>query len=364
MKRNLCTFVLAALLLPALALAQPVITSITPARTAANTGEFIYVYGSGFGSLSDMVIFPDNTSLHPDQVIPGGVRVPVPATWSGDITIQAGGTGPVSNGMAHEITWLYFGYKWAPSSVDWYMNVNGAPGCDPDSTQSALNTGFQTWACASGIALPYAGTTTIHQNANDGMNVCFWDTTISDPGTIAICNTFYSLGDLLGADISFNTKNYTFTTTNAPGSIDIQNIATHEQGHFIGPGDLYGVADGSKTMYGLTNANDRGKRTLTAEDVEGAEYLYPHSRGNTAFAYPANWSTTVCPQNSASANSSAPVTLPSILLPSFGQTFVNTALTNNGGDCMSPTGRHDLYVDGILVKTNRWRGTWSAGDPL
>ena len=70
-----------ALMMPVLALAQPVITNITPTITSANTGTTVDIYGSGFGSLSDIVYFPDYTGGHnvnPIAVISGGVRVRVP----------------------------------------------------------------------------------------------------------------------------------------------------------------------------------------------------------------------------------------------------------------------------------------------
>ena len=66
---------IALLMIPSLALAQPVINSISPTRTTANTGATVNIYGTGFGSLSDLVYFPDSTGPHvvnPVAVIAGG----------------------------------------------------------------------------------------------------------------------------------------------------------------------------------------------------------------------------------------------------------------------------------------------------
>ncbi len=57
--------------------------------------------------------------------------------------------------------------------------------------------------------------------------------------------------------------------------MDIQNIGTHEIGHFMGLSDLYSAGDSEKTMYGYGSAGETKKRTLDSDDELGLSYLYP-----------------------------------------------------------------------------------------
>src|SRR6185503_3735175 len=110
------------------------------------------------------------TSVHPFQLISGGVRVQVPQTWSGNVTIQANGTGAQSNTVFHEISFGWMGRKWPGSSLSWRLHVNGAPGRTFQETFDQLAAGYNAWMCASGVTVGYDGTTSIAQPALDGVN--------------------------------------------------------------------------------------------------------------------------------------------------------------------------------------------------
>ena len=75
-------------------------------------------------------------------------------------------------------------------------------------------------------------------------------------------------------DIVFE-DNYTWSSTGEAGKYDIQNIATHELGHTLKLGDLYGSGDTEKTMYGYAASGETKKRTLHQDDIDGICYIYP-----------------------------------------------------------------------------------------
>ncbi len=55
-------------------------------------------------------------------------------------------------------------------------------------------------------------------------------------------------------------------------SIDLENVVTHEAGHFIGLGH---VSDEAATMYASTGPGDVSRRSLEADDVAGLCDVYP-----------------------------------------------------------------------------------------
>lgn len=349
------------------ALAQPVITNVTPGITSANTGATVDIFGSGFGASDDRVYFPGtNNWVNPDSWAAGYLRCTVPATWSGNVQVQSHGTGLLSNGFNHNISFSRT-RQWSPASMTWWLNQNGAPGSTVDETLSAVAGGYDAWACASGIAANYQGTTSnTGDRRGDGINTLYWSNSgWPDPNVIAVCmSTYYpSTGNIAEFDIHFNSRDYTWSATGAAGAIDIQNTATHEQGHSIGLLDLYGTYDIPKTMYGYSGNGQVASRTLEPEDVEGAEYLYPHAgRANLVAGTPAGWSGPLVPRNGADATDTyAP--LPSSLSGN-GTTYLNAAQTNDGGDCATPYGGNAFYVDDVALWSSGWAGVWQPGVTL
>lgn len=361
-KKTTALLAVALLMSPSLALAVPVIDSISPTRTSANTGATVNIYGTGFGSLTDLVYFPDSTGPHvvnPVAVIAGGVRVRVPETWSGDVRIQAYGAGTLSNGVPLEISFNYSSTKWLTLPFTWYLNSDGAPGCALDDTRDALIRAYDTWECASGLSTTYGGTTTTATTAHDSENVRYWRNTGWSPGTIAVCTWWYYPGEIIEADVAFNSQYYTWSCSGEATDMDVQHIATHEQGHSIGLLDLYGAIDTQKTMYGVTSAGVTSARTLHTDDALGAEYMYPHTRANFTATTPTGWTYPLVPRNTNDGTSSyAP--LPSTLNGNT-NTYINAAGINNGGDCASPGGLNRIFIDDVYVWWNSWSGVWGAG---
>jgi len=51
--------------------------------------------------------------------------------------------------------------------------------------------------------------------------------------------------------------------------MDLQNIATHQLGHFFNLADIYDSTKSYLTMYGYSYEGDTAKRTLEAGDIAG-----------------------------------------------------------------------------------------------
>jgi hypothetical protein len=108
----------------------------------------------------------------------------------------------------------------------------------------------------------------------------------------AITTTTYRASDgmLLDADIEVNAApapdgyNYSAETGGPlPGTVDIQNVLTHEVGHLLGLAHNCGIAGAPPctpelalgTMYASASPGETQKRTLKADDIAGVCHIYP-----------------------------------------------------------------------------------------
>jgi hypothetical protein len=119
---------------------------------------------------------------------------------------------------------------------------NGAS--SPFAFSSASN-GHQFKAAVNGGGNPLAVTTITHSGS-----------TISDVDTV------------------FNTS-YSWSTSGSGSAYDVQNVATHELGHWLSLADLSGGGDTEKTMYYSAALGETKKRTLETDDLNGINAVYP-----------------------------------------------------------------------------------------
>ncbi|MBC8465337.1 MAG: hypothetical protein H8D63_03140 [Parcubacteria group bacterium] len=75
------------------------------------------------------------------------------------------------------------------------------------------------------------------------------------------------------ADTVLNT-NYLWSTSGVYGHMDVQNVLTHELGHWFMLYDLYYGYQSEYTMYGVIVTGETKKRTLEDDDVDSAYTMY------------------------------------------------------------------------------------------
>ena len=180
----------------------------------------------------------------------------------------------------------YFGDGHFP--VDYTIHEGGAPGISPAGTEAAIQAAMDAWTILPDVdaALNYVGTTSQSDaSALDGVNlVTFSDADFQFPAgvlAVGISTSFtsatnfmgvdYRPGQIADVDMIFN-PNQVFRAgaEGPPGGSDIQSIATHEAGHWIG---LSHSAIATSTMfYVLPSGTDAS--SLEIDDMLAAKKAY------------------------------------------------------------------------------------------
>lgn len=106
-----------------------------------------------------------------------------------------------------------------------------------------------------------------------------WEDRMNPLSAIGLTSVFHSKrsGQIVGADMELNDWRGTFGICGArcaSGITDLENVITHEAGHYYGLGHV-GDANSDATMYYQAPAGDTQKRTLAADDVAGICDTYP-----------------------------------------------------------------------------------------
>lgn len=350
------------------AVAQPSITDIVPARTPANTGATVTVFGPGIGHPADQVLFPGASPTTPLAWGIGWVNVRVPATYSGDVQVRSGASGLLSGAYPNFIvSFCWRGQQWSAASfpIAWRLHASGAPGCTVDETRGAVELAHAAWTCNSGASSTYAGTTTASPNLMvDGLNVHGWTTTGWSPSLVAATSIRYltGTGEIVEFGTAYNAQHYQWSCggSGLPGKYDVQDVAAHEQGYALGLGNLYGNFDADESMYAPTDPQTIFRRTLDLDDMEGAEFLYPRAgRGNLVPTTPAGWSAPLAPRNTSDPAGS-PKPLPAALTGNA-TSYLNLAVANTGSDCVSPHVNNSIRLDGQPFYAAFMDGVWGAG---
>jgi hypothetical protein len=162
------------------------------------------------------------------------------------------------------------------SGVTYHVNLSTAPTAIRSQVVKIMQDSFAAWATAdSGQVFRYGGTTNRTAPRQDGTNTIAWGRTRA--GIIAATYVWYdNSGEAVEVDTVFNNR-FPWAVFNAnsgecqttPVAYDVQDIATHEFGHWVGLLDLYGSSEQDLTMYGYSNMGELKKRTLGTGDRMG-----------------------------------------------------------------------------------------------
>lgn len=149
--------------------------------------------------------------------------------------------------------------------------------------QTAITNSFSTWMTADSKQIFTDGGSTIAKNARlDGTNAILWKR-INGSALAITYSWVYQSGLLAESDTVFNSKypwSYTpYAGSNdcggVAGTYDVQNIATHEFGHWIGLDDLIAYADRDLTMYGYGYTTELKADSLGTGDILGVNNINP-----------------------------------------------------------------------------------------
>lgn len=184
--------------------------------------------------------------------------------------------------------------EWRRPCLGYAIQVAGSDDVPVESVEVALRASFDRWtavACEDGpmpLSLTYLGRGECSdaEFRRSGPNVPIIvfreDTWPSDydPNAFALTSVWHSTrtGEIFDADMEFNGTRFSFGLLSehscGPSSLtaDIENVATHEVGHFLG---LAHTPDSDATMYGMACAGEIDKRSLADDDVAGICAIYP-----------------------------------------------------------------------------------------
>ncbi len=182
---------------------------------------------------------------------------------------------------------------WASKCLSFGVQQDGSAklGIDHAAADAIITTAYQQW-----LGVDCGGAAPSFQFWNDGKMVCAapeWN----DEGpnanvwmfrdgdwpyrgantTLALTTVTFATrtGEILDADVELNSFSNDFTTSDFGPGTDLQSIATHEAGHFLG---LAHATDTSATMYPAYVDGDRSFRTLGLDDATGICDTYPPNR--------------------------------------------------------------------------------------
>lgn len=195
--------------------------------------------------------------------------------------------------------YVYDGYHWADTSLPVHYLVNLTGSGDPGTFLGGIEAAFQTWEEESNSYMDFecdgVDLTAVISSLNDQMdslNVVGWANISADyPNAIAVTIFWYNVltKELVEVDVAMNSDSYfkwcqnpageTWTAGDDPGAfdVDVQNIMTHESGHWLVLGDLYADANSEKTMYGEAAELELKKRSLDPGDEAGIQAIYPEA---------------------------------------------------------------------------------------
>ena len=143
------------------------------------------------------------------------------------------------------------------------------------AAETAIRTALDAWNTQSGSSFvgQYGGRVSDTATANDRRNVVIFRNA-SNGSALATTYSWWSGSSLVDADIIFWDGAFHFFTgtTGCSGGAYIEDIAAHELGHALG---LNHSGTGGATMYPSYSTCSQALRTLAADDMAGAQALYP-----------------------------------------------------------------------------------------
>lgn len=162
-------------------------------------------------------------------------------------------------------------YHWY-STINYYINPTNSYGFSSSVVINTITASANAWdAKTSYQVFSYKSTTSRIAGTRDGYNIVSWGS--YQAGAIAVTFIWTKGKRVLETDCLMNTY-YAWSLSGQAGKMDVQNIMTHEFGHWCGLKDLYNDKDYWLTMYGYGDYGETYKRTLGLGDINGLRAVY------------------------------------------------------------------------------------------
>ncbi|MCP8308320.1 MAG: hypothetical protein H3Z54_06460 [archaeon] len=163
-------------------------------------------------------------------------------------------------------------FHWYTTAKYW-INTSNKYGFSSSAVVATITASAETWDSeTSAFVFSYQGTTRRSAGIRDNYNVVAWGLYYNSRA-IAVTYIWYRGSQILETDTRMNTY-YKWSLSGVAGKMDVQNIMTHEFGHWVGLNDLYSDADYWLTMYGYSGYGETYKQTLGLGDILGLEAWY------------------------------------------------------------------------------------------
>ena len=183
--------------------------------------------------------------------------------------------------------------KWNQTRVRWFTSDRGVAGVTAAQFQSAVAAGFATWEAVptASIAFQFVGFTSAEPFDDDSISTFGFDAQ-PDLDRVLGATSFVVdtlTGEIVESDVFFNSI-FTWSTVAAgdAGRFDLQSVATHEIGHFVGlghsalgeteirtDGGRRVIASGAVMFPISLGRGITADRTLQPDDIAGVSDLYP-----------------------------------------------------------------------------------------
>jgi hypothetical protein len=162
-------------------------------------------------------------------------------------------------------------WHWSTTASYW-INPSNKYGLSASTVTNDIKACANTWDTKTGAAVfSFKGTTSKSAGKYDGYNVIAWGAYSGN--AIAVTYIWSNSTKTVETDTMLNTL-YKWSLSSGAGKMVVQDIMTHEFGHWAGLNDLYSDTDYWMTMYGYANYGETYKQTLGLGDIKGLQTWY------------------------------------------------------------------------------------------
>lgn len=185
--------------------------------------------------------------------------------------------------------------RWNGSPVPYFVTDRGVSGVTPAQFQATMARAFAAWqdVPSASVTFQFVGFTGAEPFEDDDMSVLGFQDHDEPELERVLGATGFTVdaltGEIIESDIFFNTRfNWSAAPAGQPGRFDLESVALHEAGHFLGLGhsalgETEALPDGGRRViasgavmfpisFGAGNVADR---ELQPDDVAGVSDIYP-----------------------------------------------------------------------------------------